>query len=160
MDILNFELTDDVSNKPRDVVFGPQLVRSVGCAISLVLPSGWVAASVLGDLYGIESLSRNDGRIYITCQVASVTDIIHTHSEALNMGYIRLLPASTPCVDKNQVSILASVQGVGPHKHAYVTTTITKNQNAITLAALFDESAALFYRGVVSELADSVKDIA
>jgi hypothetical protein len=96
----------------------------------------------------------------VTGKVAGIADVIRSHAETLDMGFIQLLPTSTPFVDNNQVSIHGSVQGVGIYKHAYVTTTITKNNKAITFAALFDESSALMYRGVVNEVADSVKDIA
>ena len=160
MDILGSKLTDIEINTPRDVVFGPQVVRCVGYGISLELPKGWMAASVMGEVYGIEPLSQNDGRIYVTGKVAGIADVIRSHAETLDMGFIQLLPTSTPFVDNNQVSIHGSVQGVGVYKHAYVTTTVTKNNKAITFAALFDESSALMYRGVVNEVADSVKDIA
>jgi hypothetical protein len=160
MDILNFEFTDVDINTPRDLVFGPQVVHSIGYGVSLTLPKGWMAASVLGELYGIEPRSRSDGRIYVTGKVAGIADVIRSHAETLDLGFVKLLPTSTPFVDHNQVSIHGSVQGVGVHKHAYVATAVTKNNKAITFAALFDESSALMFRSVVSEIADSVEDIA
>lgn len=160
MDMMSFELTGVDINTPRDVVFGPQEIHSPGYGISLNLPAGWVAASVLGELYGIEPQSRKDGRIYVTGKIAGMAEVIRSLSDTLDMGVVKLVPVSTPFVDHNQVSIHASVQGVGAHKHAYVTTVVTENRKAITFAALFDESSALMYRGVVSDIADSVKDIA
>jgi hypothetical protein len=160
MDMLNRVLKDVNINTPRDVIFGPQEIRSTAYGISLMLPNGWAAASILGELYGIEPLSRQSGRIYVTGRAASVAEVIRSHSVELDMGFVRILPASTPFVDKSQVSIHGLAQGVGPHQYAYVTTAITTKNNAITFAALFDESAALEFNTVVSELADSVKDIA
>lgn len=160
MEMSSYELADVDTNLPRDVVFGPQVVRSVGYGVSLTLPKGWMAATVLGELYGIEPLSRKDGRIYVTGKVAGISEVIRSHSETLDMGVVKLLPTSTPFVDRNQVSIHGSVRGVGTHKHAYVTTVVTENSKAITFAALFDESSALMFRGVVNDIADSVEDIA
>ena len=147
------------NNTPRDIVVGPQEVRCVAHGISFMLPNGWIAASVLGDVYGIESRSQDGGHIYVTKQVASLADIIKSHAEPLDFNFVRLFPNSSPFVDGNQVSIHSSVQGVGPYKNAYVTTAVTTNNKAITFAALFDKSSALLFRGVVSEIADSVGDI-
>ena len=158
MDMLSSKLVDVDINTPRDVVFGPQVLHSVGYGISLALPKGWVAASVLGELYGIEPLNRKDGRIYVTGKVAGIADVIRSHAEIQDMGFIKLVPASTPFVDFNQVSVHASVQGVGQYKHAYVTTVVTDNNKAITFTAMFDESSSLMFRSVVLEIADSVKD--
>lgn len=159
MDMLRSELTDVNSNVPRDVVFGPKQVRSPGYGISLALPRGWVAAIQLGEIYGIEPVSRSDGRIYVMGQVADIADVIRKNSNELELGFVTLFPVSTPFVDKNQVSIHASVQGTSPHKYAYVTTTVTPENKAITLAALFDEPAALLFKAAVGDLSDSIKDL-
>ena len=162
MDILSYKLTETYEsiNTRRDIVLGPCEVRCVAYGISFTLPSGWIAASVLGEIYGIESIARNAGRIYITGQVASIADIIKSYAEPLDFEFVRLLPTTPPFVDRNQVSIHSSVQGVGPYTNAYATTAVTANNNAITLAALYEESSALLFRGAVSEIADSVTDIA
>ena len=162
MDILSYKLSVPHigNNNPRDIIFGPQEVRSVAHGISFMLPSGCVAASVLGEVYGIESISQDGGRIYVTGQVASLADVIRSHAEPLDFKYLRLIPTSAPFVDGNQVSIHSSVQGVGSFKNAYVTTVITTENKAITFAALFDDSAALLFRGIVVEISDSVGDIA
>ncbi|KPJ95510.1 MAG: hypothetical protein AMJ53_02595 [Gammaproteobacteria bacterium SG8_11] len=159
MDMLSDKYRGVDFNSPRDVILGPQVVRAPAYGISLVLPSGWMAATVLGELYGIEPLARKDGRIYVQSDIADVAEVIRSHAEGLDFGVVKLLPTSTPFVDKNQVSIHASVQGVGPHKLAYVSTVVTANRNAITFAAFFEEPAALFFKAVVSELADSVTDL-
>jgi hypothetical protein len=159
MDMLNIESTDADFQTPRDIVFGPQVVRSVAYGVSLMLPDGWMAATILGEVYGIEPLERNDGLIYVTGREASVAEVIESYTYALDIGFVRLLPASKPFVDGNTVSIHCSAQGVGLHDHAYVTTATTPGNKAITFTALFDEAAALLYRGVASELADSVQDL-
>jgi hypothetical protein len=159
MDMLNLEFTDTEYQLPRDVVFGPQRIRSVAYGVSLKLPNDWMAATILGEVYGIEPLSRSDGLIYVTGRVASIAEILNLYANELDMGFIQLAPVSTPFVDGNTVSIHCSVQGIGVHNHAYVTTVTTPRQNAITFAALFDEAAAFLFRGVASELADSVEDL-
>jgi hypothetical protein len=113
----------------------------------------------LGEVYGIEPLSRNDGRIYVTSQIARVTDVIRSLSKPLDFGVLALVPTSIPFVDSNQVSVHASVQGMGMHTSGFVTTKITANNKAVTFAALFDEPAEDFFRGVVADIAGSVRDI-
>ncbi|WP_455212429.1 hypothetical protein [Kaarinaea lacus] len=159
MDMLSKKFRSENANTPRGVIFGPQVVRSSAYGISLVLPSGWVAATVLGELYGVEPLSGNDGRIYVRGEVAGVAEVIRSHAEILDFGAVKLLPTSSPFVDKNQVSIHALVQSTGPHKLAYVSTVVTENRNAITFAAFFAESAAVMFKAVVSALTDSVTDL-
>lgn len=159
MDILTFKAADVDINTPRDVLFGPQVIQCVGYGISLALPKEWIAASTMGELYGMEPLARNDGRIYVTGKVAAIADVIQSHADKLDLGFVKLQPTSIPIIDNNKVSIHGSVQGVGVHKCAYVTTIVTGNNKAITFAALFDEASALLYKSVVNGIADSVKDI-
>jgi hypothetical protein len=159
MDMLNIELNEADQHTPRDVVFGPKVIPSAAYGVSLKLPDGWMAATLLGEVYGIEPLLRNDGLIYVSGQVAGLADIVASYASPLDMGFVRLLPESTPFVDGNTVSMHCSVQGVGLHEYGYVTTAVTPGQKAITFAALFDEPAALLFRGVTCELADSVTDL-
>lgn len=159
MDMLNIELSEVDRHTPRDVVFGPQVIPSKAYGVSLKLPDGWMAATLLGEVYGIEPLLRNDGLICVSGQVAGMSDIVASYNGTMDMGFIRLLPVSMPFVDGNTVSMHCRVQGVGLHEHAYVTTAITPSEKAITFAALFDEPAALLFRGVACELADSVRDL-
>jgi hypothetical protein len=160
MDMLNIELNKAEQHTPRDVVFGPQVIPSAAYGVSLTLPDGWMAATLLGEVYGIEPLLRNDGLIYVSGQVAGVADIVASCAGPMDMGFVRLLPVSTPFVDGNTVSVHCDVQGISLHEHAYVTTAVTPGQKAITFAAMFDEPAALLFRGVACELADSVIDLA
>ena len=160
MDTLTIALDDSNLLSRRDIAVGPQKIRCITYGVSLVLPREWIAASVAGELYGIEPLSRKNGRICVLARVAGVRDIIMSYTNVIDMGFVRLIPASTPFVDGDQISVHGLAQVASPHKHAFITTTVTPKNNAITFAALFDESAALLFRGAVNELADSVRDLA
>lgn len=127
--------------------------------ISLALPGGWIAAILQGELYGIEPLSRNDGRIYVTCRIANVGDVVQIKGEEIDLGFLRLRPTSSPVVEKNKVSVHGVVEGVGSHRYAYCTTVITEKNKAISFIALFEESAVLYYKGAANQISASVEDL-
>ncbi|WP_455205386.1 hypothetical protein [Kaarinaea lacus] len=159
MDMLNLDLVEANINSSRDMDVGPSMVRSPGYGVSMLLPSGWIAASVLGEVYGIESMLQKNGRVYVSGQNASIADIRKSHADTIDLGFMQLLPTSAPVIEGNTVSMHCKVEGVGTHKIAYVTTVVTTNNNAITFVALFEESVAAFFKDFVNKIAASVEDL-
>ena len=159
MDMLNFELLEANINSSRDMDLGPSVVRSPGYGVSMVLPRGWIAASVLGEVYAIESMLQKNGRVYVSGQNASIADVRQSHADTIDLGYMQLLPTSAPLIEGNKASMHCKVEGVGSHEVAYVTTIVTANNNAITFVALYDEPVAVFFKDFINKIAASVKDL-
>lgn len=157
MGILSYKQVDENLEWSRGFLVGPRVVCSPAYGISLTLPDSWVTTVLLGEIYGIESLSRNDGRIHVNRRVANLEDIIDFNNHEIDLGYHRFRSVSIPCVENNKVFVHGIVEGIGFHSYAYNTTVVTEENNAISFIAMYEESAALYFQKAVKQLAYSVK---